>query len=298
MDGKNGLLALGAYLTVALLVILAGLWAVMQLAVEPRLPSVALVDPGRTAPTVATRMEKRVLSNSAEIELTTAEQRRVDLLEAMLRQKNDRLLSQAERIEEQEQAYRQLLTRYDEAMALGLEYLTATAEKGPTLGPTIGPEEMAGADRIDTTNNAAERVVANLPGAPEKQPMELNRVLAEEDSLAAEMQAIENELDVTLAQLDQERAGRQRLVDEQLQAIAALEGATADLISQTGPAAVERLRQALRQDNPIVRRWAANVLGKVGSDASPAIADLTLALMDADDRVRQAARNALDAIER
>jgi HEAT repeat protein len=61
---------------------------------------------------------------------------------------------------------------------------------------------------------------------------------------------------------------------------------------------VPSLRDALNHASPIVRRWAATVLGGMGSDAEDAIPALTEALSDTDPEVRAAVQSALESIER
>ncbi len=67
-------------------------------------------------------------------------------------------------------------------------------------------------------------------------------------------------------------------------------------LAQIGPAAIPALKEALVDDNPQVRRQAAQALGKMGPDAAPAVSELTHALSDADPTVREAAAQALGKI--
>ncbi len=70
-----------------------------------------------------------------------------------------------------------------------------------------------------------------------------------------------------------------------------------ETIVSTGAAAVPVLITALSDPEPELRRWSANVLGRIGPDAIDAIDSLRQALRDTDAEVARAARLALDQIE-
>ena len=72
----------------------------------------------------------------------------------------------------------------------------------------------------------------------------------------------------------------------------------AHALQRIGRNSVPALREALNHSSPMVRRWAATVLGGIGSDAEEAIPTLTETLSDREPTVRDAARTALEAIER
>lgn len=72
--------------------------------------------------------------------------------------------------------------------------------------------------------------------------------------------------------------------------------AAADALGRIGPAAVPGLIEALRSSDPTVRRKAADVLGRLGSDAKDATPDLVRLLDDPDESVRKAAARTLGRI--
>lgn len=114
------------------------------------------------------------------------------------------------------------------------------------------------------------------------------------DELRAELLAANEE--IVKLQIDAEMAIGQ-LLDER-DAAAELQAAATRALRRTGAPAVAELTQLLNHEHPAVRRWAAQTLGGIGRDAQPAIPALLESLSDRDQRVRLAARAALEAIDR
>jgi hypothetical protein len=72
--------------------------------------------------------------------------------------------------------------------------------------------------------------------------------------------------------------------------------AAADALGRIGPPAVPDLIQALRNRDPVVRKQAAEVLARMGSDAKPAVPDLVHLLDDEDESIRKEAARTLGRI--
>ena len=72
--------------------------------------------------------------------------------------------------------------------------------------------------------------------------------------------------------------------------------AAADALGRIGAAAVPHLIQALRSRDPLVRKQAAEVLARMGSDAREAVPDLIRLLDDEDESIRKAAARTLGRI--
>lgn len=72
--------------------------------------------------------------------------------------------------------------------------------------------------------------------------------------------------------------------------------AAADALGRIGPPAVPDLIQALRNRDPAVRKQAAEVLARMGSDAQPAVPDLIRLLDDEDESIRKEAARTLGRI--
>jgi hypothetical protein len=104
------------------------------------------------------------------------------------------------------------------------------------------------------------------------------------------------ELAVAEWELDQSRA---RIIELELSVLREIERSAkaTEAIIAIGPPAVPLLTDALSDENPEIRRWAATVLGQMGPDAAEAIDRLREALRDTDVEVANAARQAIDQIE-
>lgn len=113
------------------------------------------------------------------------------------------------------------------------------------------------------------------------------------DELRSELLAANEE--IVQLQIDAEMAISQ-LLDER-DAATEVQAAATDALLRTGAPAVAALTQQLETGDPEVRRWAAATLGRLGADAQSAIPALLQALSDREQRVRLAARDALESID-
>jgi hypothetical protein len=72
--------------------------------------------------------------------------------------------------------------------------------------------------------------------------------------------------------------------------------AAADALGRIGARAIPYLQQALRSPDPLVKKQAAEVLARMGSDAKPAVNDLIPLLDDPDPEIRKVAARTLGRI--
>lgn len=70
----------------------------------------------------------------------------------------------------------------------------------------------------------------------------------------------------------------------------------ADTLGRIGASAIPFLQQSLRNNDPLIRKQAAEVLGRMGPDAAPAVNDLVVLLDDPDLEVRKVAARTLGRI--
>ena len=70
----------------------------------------------------------------------------------------------------------------------------------------------------------------------------------------------------------------------------------ADTLGRIGATAIPYLQQSLRNNDPTIRKQAAEVLGRMGPDAAPAVNDLVVLLDDPDLEVRKVAARTLGRI--
>lgn len=279
MDGRNGLFALGVYLTVAMIILVAAGVAVLRYATTA---TVGSMDPVPPSPPFELAVSHLDLASKQATGLPSADatlRARIRMLENMLDDRSGRIREQAELLQQKTREIDQLQAQYNEAMAVALEYL----EQGrpPTSEPPPGDVEAA------STDDAA------LLSAK----LDMARVVHE--ALLTELDALQAELNRAYAEIDQWRAGPEGAREAGARADATtLEAMSGRVLQRIGRGAVPALREALADPDPAVRRWAARVLGRIGPDAGDAVDALRAALADTDASVQAAAQAALLAIER
>lgn len=74
--------------------------------------------------------------------------------------------------------------------------------------------------------------------------------------------------------------------------------AASDVLVNCGESAIAFLTQALSDNNPVIRAYAASTMGKIGANAQDGVSGLVEALGDSDERVRSNAASALVQIAR
>ncbi len=187
--------------------------------------------------------------------------------------------------------YLKLKQQFDEASALLLQLLTdAQTRKAPNAS-NVPPAEDAG--ELPTADE--EPILVVTPEEVARMREDLNRAQILEAGLAAEVDLLQAEVlaaESEIARLQQEaRTQAEQLLADERQLREVAEAALVRL----GEPAVPLLVEALRDESPEVRRWAALVLADMGP-APAAIAPLMDALNDSDEEVRAAAAQALRAI--
>jgi hypothetical protein len=193
-------------------------------------------------------------------------QRVVAELKEMLSKRSLLLEEQSERLKQKTEAYVQLQEEADQYLRL----LTDVLSQNSSIEGAEG--EGAAATAVGTDESDADQQDALL----------LN--------VQAELAATRWELEQTQAQLAVLEISMLREMERTTEAATAL--------INTGPAAVPALIVLLADQRPELRRWAATILGRMGPEAIDAVDDLLRALEDRDVEVRQAARAALEEIER
>ncbi len=183
-------------------------------------------------------------------------------------------------LKQQNEEYEDLKRQYDDAMLVAVQSLSQPSE---------------------TTTTAVE----SDPNAPSSSDSDRSRLEAQlsmaravHEATVSDLETLQDELARVYEELGQTREEAGRESSNRLREALVLEAATASVMLRVGKDAVPALKEALTHNSPIVRRWAASVLGGIGPDAGDAVVALTEALADPDPSVRRAAKTALDAIER
>ncbi len=280
MDGRNGLVTLAAYLTATVLISAAAFYGVFRYSLSHRLDDLRLEE-SSGPPALATMPVSRGDANAVLRGVTSsAEQQRIRMLEALLDEKTEKLRQKAAEFEAKSASYRDLQARYDEAVLLAIDTLTHDVE----------------AER--EKQNQSNRGETAVPVDPQVLEAELKAADVVHESLVSDLTALQEELERAYVDMDQLKDSAAQEISARLREALALEAAAAEMLLRGGAESVPALREALNHANPIVRRFAATVLGGIGPAAAEAIPALNEALTDPEIIVRDAARAALDAIEK
>jgi hypothetical protein len=280
VDGRNSLVTLAAYLTATVLISAAAFYGVFRYSLSQRLDDLRLEE-STVPPALATMPVSRGDANAVLRSVTSsAEQQRIRMLEALLNEKTEKLRQKAADFEAKSASYRELQARYDEAVLLAIDTLTQDVE----------------AER--EKQNQANRGAAAVPVDPQVLEAELKAADVVHESLVSDLTALQTELERAYVDMDQLKDSAAQEISARLREALVLEAAAAEMLLRGGTDSVPALREALNHANPIVRRFAATVLGGIGPAAAEAIPALNEALTDPEVIVRDAARAALDAIEK
>ena len=279
MDGRNGLFTLGVYVTAAMLIAVVACVGIFHYGVQARMSALGPI-PREPAPELAvTHLDLTPKSNAGGVDANSPDQQRIRLLEAMLEEKTQRLREQSELLKRTTSELRDLKNRYEEAVELAFERLA-----------------LGNNDQNDAEKNHESLRNANADASLLEAQLTMAKVVHE--SLVGEVEALQKELTTTYEEMAQLKATKDQETTDRLRDGLILEAAAAGVLARVGKDAVPALRDALNHSSPVVRRWAATVLGGIGPDADEAVAALTETLSDADPSVRSAAQAALRAIER
>lgn len=266
MDTKIKVASLAIFFVLALLVAAVAfrtLSAPLQVAREGLEPIFhSSTQPG-VSPSTFNRLQQQLVRQA---ELDHAAERIAEL-QALLAQK-DALLERKNKLLEAQSAERAKL------QAEANDYFALLTE--------IGTGQPAAGDAAATADAPGEQLQALRSAVAASE--------AAQNSLQAELSQIKDELSkANEALLDYELA--QYLGDE-----ASVQQVSTNVLLRIGSAAVPALVERLTDERPVVRAWAAAVLGGIGPSAADAEGPLLIASTDQDERVRSAATAALRAI--
>jgi hypothetical protein len=279
VEGKNGLWALGVYLFVALVILVAIAVGILRYATTTTVASMGSIAPPPPAEMAVAHLELDAKS-SGTLYADAAPQLRIRMLEAMLEDRGARVRRQAELLRIKTAELEELQTRYGEMVAVALETWDGPQERDES--------SLAAGDGSQAAPQDAALLSAKL---------DLARAVHE--SLVSELDTLQAELARAYQEIEQLREARTARADRQSAEVNLLETISGNVLSRIGRDAVPALCEALLDADPVVRRWAANVLGRIGPDAGEAVDALTaVALADADSTVQAAAQAALLVIER
>lgn len=181
--------------------------------------------------------------------------------------------------------YQNLQKEFDAAAALVLQTLNAPSGEAPA---TDGGEAAPAGEEAPADGTTAMTETTAVREELEKARL-LEAALSEEvEQLQAEVLAAETE--ITRLQRDARAQTEEVLANERL-----LREVASETLVRIGEPAIPALIEALGDENPAVRRWAALVLADVGP-APTAVGPLMEALADRDETVRTAAAQALRAV--
>jgi hypothetical protein len=208
----------------------------------------------------------------------------VERLRRQLEEKNRALEERSAALKQRTTAYQKLQQDYQAAANLLMQSLL------PFPISEAAPPE-------------ADPVVSNPPPLETETPSdvaalneELNKARILENALSQEVEQLQAEVlaaETAIARLqeDARRQAEQLLADERL-----MREVAGEALVRIGEPAIPVLVEALKDESPTVRRWAASVLGDLGPTAPGTIGPLMDALGDSDESVRLAAAQALRAV--
>lgn len=279
MDGRNGLLTLAAYLTVAMFVALVAALGVYKYTADARIAALQPIE-SETPPEWAVPRVDPAASAANEVKrrrTADMEKQRIRLLESMLEERTQRLRHLTASLDEKTAELDELRLRYDETVVLAVETL-AHQPAGEATSSDQQPEDP----KADPAVLEAELSVAR----------EVHQ------SLVADVTSLQEELARAQRELGQLRLVQDQETMDRLREAAVLENAAASVLLRVGRDAVPALIETLDHPTPSVRRWAATVLGGLGDDAEDALAALVESRADPDPDVRAAIESAIQAIGR
>jgi len=284
VNERSGLLTLAAYITVTMLIVLVALLGIFRYGAVQRVSSLAPLPDESTTELAQTGLQLSAGSPQRAGGSSTLEKRRSELLESLLAERTKLVQQQSAQIDRQSMKLAELERRYDSAM-LAVEMLQGDS----AAEPAEQGERDAAQQAQDPT--AAKEDPARLEA-------ELMLARAVHDTLVHDLDLLQGELEIAHQQIERMKEESAVASTNQLRDALILEAASAGVLLRVGREAVPALIDTLGHANPVVRRWAATVLGGMGADAENAVNALSEALSDSDAGVRNAAKAALDALER
>lgn len=200
--------------------------------------------------------------------------RKLDALQQLL-EKKTALLEEKEALLRKRTAECEMLRKEsDQYLGLVFEVLAAGTY------PDLGGERSGDDERVAASRAELERLTAGLSQGEQR-----------DSELEAELIEVRRELDEANAELVEAQVSAFLRSQESVQSRAD------EALIAIGPAAVPYLVEALTDEQATTRKWAVELLGRIGADAAPAKDALWVVAEDQDLDVRQAALDALARIE-
>jgi HEAT repeat protein len=273
VNGTRGILTIGAYLVVALVLVLVAFWGLVKYGVSNPAATIQANQPLPTGELGSTRVQiASVGTGSAATTLAGQNEQRLRVLQDMVIEKSEQLRDLTDRLKAQQTDYETLSDRYEEAVAVAVDLLANT-----------------GMNAVSSDDVDIDEDLAALQA-------ELEMAQVVQDSLSADVDRLQEELARANMELEEAQRQTEEQVADRLRDGMILEAEAANALMAIGAGAVPEVLKALDNPNPLVRRWAANILAGIGPDAQEALPALTEALSDSDAGVRAAARAAVDDI--
>ncbi len=264
MNGTRGVLTIGAYLVVAMVIVGVAFWGLVKYGVANPAASFHTTPPLPVAELGSTRVQLAIAADGSNAPLETGQdQQRLRVLQSMVAEKTQQLRAQAEQLKATTKDYDELRVRYEEAVTVAVELLAKTGE--PAADSTPGNLS------VDVTTLQAD----------------LDLAQAVQDTLMADVERLQEELARAYMEMEELQQQAERQVADRLRDGMILEAEAANALMALGAAAVPELLKDLANPNPLVRRWAANILSGIGPDAQDALPALTEVLSDSDPGVRR-----------
>jgi hypothetical protein len=284
VNDRSGLITLAVYTTATMLIVLVAFLGIFRYGALARVASLENI-PSEPEPDLAVaRLQRLPGASSAATDEGNFEKQRLRVLEAMLAEKSDLLRRQAQQISRQAADLTEMRRNYENAM-LAVESLRSGDEPAESESDA-GTTTQESASAADTATGVAQLEA------------ELMLARAVHESLISDLDALEEELAEAYEEIETMRDQSRIESTNHLRDALVVEAASANILMNVGSDAIPALTEALSHADPVVRRWAATVLGGFGREAESATGALTETLSDANADVRRAAKAALDAIER
>ena len=281
MNDNHGLLTLAAYLTATLLIVVVALLGVFHWGVSDRINSLPTVTNESQSEVAYGRVQMSSEAQAANAGSRFLADQRIRLLESLLTEKTQLLHEHMAKTASQEKELAELRGHLDSAVALAAEPLMT--------------EDAGVVDRAEQPDTSEE---LSLEERASRLETEVLVAGATHDALIGQMESLQTELDRVFGELEMLRLTAEQASSQHLEELLALETGSAGVLLDLGSEAIAPLIKALEHADPVVRRWAATVLGGLGATAGDAVEPLAATLDDPDPRVRRAAKAALDLIER
>jgi hypothetical protein len=273
VNGTRNVLTIGAYLVVALVVVLVAFWGMVQYGVSNPVATMPANQPLPNGELGSTRVQiANVASGSSADVYDDQYAQQVRVLQEMVNEKSEQLRQLTERLKTQQRDYEELSVRYEEAVGVAIDLL-----------------ETEGINSVSTAAAESEEELLTLQA-------EIEMAQVVQDTLADDVERLQAELDRTNMELERVQQQSDQEIADRLRDGMILEAEAANVLMAIGAEAVPELVKGLDSPNPLVRRWAANILAGIGPDAQDALPALRAALSDDDAGVRAAAGAAMDQI--